>query len=44
MSKIPQNVYYVDELPKTEGGKVSRKLALETIKDYKKTKYVYVQA
>jgi len=42
MSKIPQNVYYVNELPKTEGGKVSRKLAMKVIEEYKKTQYVYI--
>jgi acyl-CoA synthetase (AMP-forming)/AMP-acid ligase II len=42
MSKIPQNLYYVDELPKTEGGKVSRKLAIDIVKEFKHTKYVYV--
>lgn len=42
ISKVPQNLYYVDDLPRTEGGKVSRKLAPDVIKDFKKTKYVYV--
>ena len=42
ISKIPQNIYYVDELPKTEGGKTSRKFAKEVIVDFNKTKYVYV--
>lgn len=43
LSKIPQNIYYVNELPKTEGGKISRKFAKEIIVDFKKTKYIYVQ-
>jgi long-chain acyl-CoA synthetase len=42
ISKIPQNIYYVNELPKTEGGKVSRKLAMDVVKEFKHTKYVYV--
>jgi hypothetical protein len=42
ISKIPQNIYYVDELPKTEGGKKSRKLAMEVAKEFKKTKFVYI--
>lgn len=42
ISKIPQNIYYVNELPKTEAGKKSRKLAIDAVKDFKKVKYVYV--
>ena len=42
ISKVPQNIYYVDELPKTEGGKKSRKLAINAVKEFKKVKYVYV--
>jgi acyl-CoA synthetase (AMP-forming)/AMP-acid ligase II len=42
ISKIPQNVYYVDDLPRNENGKASRHLALKASKEFKKTKYVYV--
>ena len=42
ISKVPQNIYYVEKLPMTEGGKLSRKLANDVIKDYKRTRYVHI--
>ena len=42
ISKIPQNIYYVEKLPMIEGGKKSRKLAMSVAKEFKKTKYVYI--
>lgn len=42
ISKIPQNIYYVKKLPTIEGGKVSRKLAMDVVKEFKKTKFVYI--
>jgi acyl-coenzyme A synthetase/AMP-(fatty) acid ligase len=42
ISKIPQNIYYVKKLPMIEGGKVSRKLAMDVVKEFKHTKYVYI--
>jgi len=41
-SKIPQTIYYVNELPRNENGKPSRQLALKATEDYKKVKYVYI--
>ena len=42
ISKIPQNIYYVEKLPMIEGGKKSRKLAMSVAKEFNKTKFVYI--
>jgi len=42
ISKVPQNIYYVDELPRNDNGKASRKLAIDAIRDVNKVKYVYI--
>jgi acyl-coenzyme A synthetase/AMP-(fatty) acid ligase len=42
ISKIPQNVYYVNDLPRNENGKASRHLALKESEQFNKTRYVYV--
>jgi len=42
ISKVPQTIYYVDELPRNENGKASRQLALKATENFKKVKYVYV--
>jgi acyl-coenzyme A synthetase/AMP-(fatty) acid ligase len=42
ISKIPQNIYYVDDLPRNENGKPSRQLALKAAEEFKKVKYVYI--
>lgn len=42
ISKIPQTIYYTNELPRNENGKPSRQLALNATEEYKKVKYIYV--
>jgi hypothetical protein len=42
LSKVPQNIYYIHELPRNENGKASRQLALKLAEEFKKVKYVYV--
>ena len=42
ISKVPQTIYYTNELPRNENGKPSRQLALKASEEYNKVKDVYI--